>query len=81
MPPKGRTTRRRLADDVLEAEVPSSPVAFPMNAILEALRGIPAQQMDQAARRAITSRSSIRFKCLSLKVEKIPWLLKDGRGI
>ncbi|XP_062118874.1 uncharacterized protein LOC133832564 [Humulus lupulus] len=76
MPLKGMTTRRRPADDVPEAKVPSPPVSFPMNAILEALRGIPAQQMDQIAHHF---HISIGFKCLSLKVDKIPWKKKVGK--
>ncbi|XP_062093563.1 uncharacterized protein LOC133799577 [Humulus lupulus] len=52
MPLKGRTTMRRPANDVLENEVPSLPVAFPMNAILKALRGLPGQQMDPASRQS-----------------------------
>ncbi|XP_062099744.1 uncharacterized protein LOC133805580 [Humulus lupulus] len=52
MAPRGRATRRRPAAKVPEAEVPPQSAAFPMNAILEALRGLLAQQMDLAARQS-----------------------------
>ncbi|KAM6580935.1 hypothetical protein CsatA_004709 [Cannabis sativa] len=52
MPPKGRKTRRKVGEDAPQANVQPAQVEFPMNALLEALRAVPAQQMDLAARQS-----------------------------
>ncbi|XP_060967115.1 uncharacterized protein LOC133035345 [Cannabis sativa] len=52
MPPKGKKTRRTVGEDAPQANVQPPQAEFPMNALLEALRSIPAQQMDPAARQS-----------------------------
>ncbi|XP_060969840.1 uncharacterized protein LOC133037050 [Cannabis sativa] len=52
MPPKGKKTRRTVGEDAPQAYVQPPQAEFPMNALLEALRAIPAQQMDLAARQS-----------------------------
>ncbi|XP_030479438.1 uncharacterized protein LOC115696688 [Cannabis sativa] len=52
MPPKGRKTRRTVGEDTPQANVQPPQAECPMNALLEALRAILAQQMDPAARQS-----------------------------
>ncbi|XP_060974615.1 uncharacterized protein LOC133039710 [Cannabis sativa] len=52
MPPKGKKTRRTVGEDAPQANVQPPQAKFPMNALLEALRAILAQQMDLAARQS-----------------------------
>lgn len=52
MPPKGRRTNRVVEEEAAQANFHPPQGEFPMNALLEALRAVPAPQMDPATRQS-----------------------------